>query len=386
LTKNPDDANRNGVTRANELSRAVRSVSSILPGFALTALIAWLGLRSSDWLGRGVMGFAKSPISGIMMAILIGLVVANSVRLPKAFKPGIAFSQKKVLRLGIILLGIRLSIGDVVKLGASSIPVIVVCIAGGLLVASWLSRRLTLSSRLGTLIAVGTSICGASAIVATGPAIEAKEEEVAYAVANITLFGIVAMLVYPYVAHAVFGGNPTQAGLFLGTSIHETAQVAGSGLIYKQLFDSPKALDAATVAKLVRNLFMAIVIPLMAYLHHRRSTDENRKRVSVASLFPLFILGFVLMAVLRSVGDATVSGGAAFGLLDKATWSALVKGLDTWAGNLLAAAMAAVGLATSVRQFKGLGLRPFYAGLGAAVSVGVLSILGICVVGWLVGG
>ncbi len=108
-----------------------------------------------------------------------------------------------------------------------------------------------------------------TAIVATGPAIGAEEEEITYAVANITVFGLVAMFLYPYLAHSLFGHLPTVAGLFLGTSIHETAQVAGEGLIYSQIYGAPRVLDGATVAKLVRNVFMAVVIPLMSFLYHR---------------------------------------------------------------------------------------------------------------------
>lgn len=355
------------------------SVAVLLPGLALTALVAWVGLWSSERIGRDLMGFSKSPVSGIMMAIIIGLIVGNVVPLPKLLRPGITFSLKKVLRLGIILLGIRLSIGEVVKLGALGIPVIVLCIGGGLLVTSWLGARLRLSSRLSTLIAVGTGICGASAIVATGPAIDAKEEEITYAVANITVFGIIAMFVYPYIAHALLGADATRAGLFLGTSIHETAQVAGAGLIYKSVFDAPRGLDAATVAKLVRNVFMALVIPLMAYLHHRRSSsgDGQRARIRILNLFPLFIAGFVLMAILRTVGDGTARAGAAFGVLDAGSWQAVTRFLETWAGNFLAMAMAGVGLGTGLKQLRGLGLRPFYVGLGAALSVGVLSLVGI---------
>jgi uncharacterized integral membrane protein (TIGR00698 family) len=226
---------------------------------------------------------------------------------------------------------------------------------------------------------VGSAICGATAIVATGPVIEAKEEELAYAVANITIFGVVAMLFYPYLAHAIFGSDTTGAGLFLGTSIHETAQVAGSGLIYAQVFDLPKALDIATVTKLVRNVFIAAVVPLMAYFYARREAEPGREKaeVSLIKLFPLFILGFLALAVFRTLGDSTLAGGAAYGLLDKSAWSSLVGTIQGVAEALLAMAMAAVGLGTSLNQLRGLGLRPFYVGFAAAASVGVLSIVGI---------
>ncbi|MGV2435209.1 MAG UNVERIFIED_CONTAM: putative sulfate exporter family transporter [Anaerolineae bacterium] len=166
-------------------------------GIALTAMIAYLGIWSSEWLGSAILGFEKSPISGIMMAILIGLVIGNSVTFSPAVKRGITFSVKIILRLGIILLGIRLGFGDVFRLGMLGVPLIVLCVGGALLFSGWLGGWLKLPPRMSALIAVGTSICGATAIVAIGPAIDAKDEETMYAVANITIFGMLAMFLYP---------------------------------------------------------------------------------------------------------------------------------------------------------------------------------------------
>lgn len=355
---------------------------ALLPGLLLTAGVAWLGMLASEWIGTDLLGFEKSPVSGIMMAIVIGLVIGNVVRLPAWTKPGITFSLKKILRLGIILLGIRLSLGDVLRLGALGIPLILVCIVGALVVTRFLSRRLQLSERLGTLIGIGTSICGATAIVATGPAIEAKEEELTYAVANITLFGILAMLLYPYLGHALFPGDPTAAGLFLGTSIHETAQVAGSGLIYSEMFDAEKALDVATVTKLVRNVLMALMIPLMAYRYQQQNAAANpdhAKKFSFLRLFPVFILGFIAFAVVRTIGDATLDAGSAWGVFSESQWDSLTTHVKDWAERFLAMAMAGVGLGTSIAHLRGLGMKPFYVGLAAALSVGVVSLAGIAV-------
>jgi uncharacterized integral membrane protein (TIGR00698 family) len=364
----------------------LRPVVELIPGLALTAAVAWVGLWLADFIGKDLLQFPKSPLSGISMAILVGLALGNLVKLPKIFQPGIKFGLKKVLRLGIILLGLRLSIGDVLKLGALGIPIVILCIAAGLFFTQWLGRRLKLSPELSTLIGVGTSICGASAIVATGPAINAKEEEVTYAVTNIALFGVLAMFVYPYLSHLLLGVNATHAGLFLGTSIHDTSQVAGAGLIYKQLYDAPAALDAATVVKLVRNVFMVAIIPFMAWRCRRIAAaqgDTCNKPTNVASLFPMFILGFLALAIVRTIGDATLATGRAYGLLEASSWTWLTKTVETIATDLLAVAMASVGLGTSFKQLKKLGLRPLYAGLGAAFAVGVVSWLGITLLGLL---
>jgi uncharacterized integral membrane protein (TIGR00698 family) len=309
------------------------------------------------------------------MAIITGLIVGNVATLPQRLKPGIKFSKRTILRLGIILLGIRLCLSDVFRFGTLALPLVILCIVGAVLFARWLGNRLELSSRMSTLVGVGTSICGATAIVAAGPAIDAKEEEIAYAVANITVFGLLAMLLYPYLAHTLFGSDPTAAGLFIGTSIHETAQVAGSGLIYAQVFDAPEALNVATVTKLIRNVFIAVVIPLTAYLRNRK--HGTAKSASFFSLFPTFIIGFVLMAAFRSIGDLTLESGKAWGVMTESDWSALIGLIRTWAENFLAMAMAGVGLGTSIRELRKLGFKPFYVGLGASLIVGVISLGGI---------
>jgi uncharacterized integral membrane protein (TIGR00698 family) len=351
----------------------------LLPGIGLAAIIAFLGIQGSEWIGRNVLNLEKSPISGIMIAIIIGLIIGNLVVLPAWIKPGVQFSLKIILRAGIILLGIRLSLSDIVKFGSLAIPLIMVCITGALLITLWLGRRLELSPRMSALVAVGTSICGATAIVATGPAIDAKEEELTYAIANITVFGILAMLIYPYLAHALFATNQTAAGLFLGTSVHETAQVAGSGLIYSQLYQAEQALNVATLTKLIRNACMMFVVPLLAYLYQNNASTAEKKKINILKLFPLFILGFLLMAIIRTIGDVTLENGAAYGFLSSADWSSLTKTVQQWSEIFLAMAMAAVGLGTSFRQLQKLGLKPFYVGFGAAAVTGLLSIIGILI-------
>jgi uncharacterized integral membrane protein (TIGR00698 family) len=364
----------------------INDFPTLLPGLLVVSVLAWLSIRLSNYIGINLMGFKKSPVSAVMMAILLGMIIGNVIPLPGWLKPGLQFSVKKVLRLGIILLGIGLSVFDVFRIGALGVPIVVLCIAFALFFTTRLNKWLNLPARLGTLIAVGTSICGVSAIVAAAPAIDAEDEEVAYAVAVITVFGVIAMLVYPYAANTIFAGDPVQAGLFLGTAIHETAQVAGAGLIYADLFSSPRGLDVATVTKLVRNVFMAIVIPLMALYYTRRAasdgTEFEGKQTSFAKLFPLFILGFLGFAVLRSIGDAgTQAGGKAFGLWEIATWQCIYSFIKQWAVNFMVLALAGVGLSTSYRIIKGLGIKPFVVGLGAALMVGVVSVVTISLLG-----
>ena len=224
-----------------------------------------------------------------------------------------------------------------------------------------------------------TSICGASAIVATAPAINADKEEVTYAIANITLFGILAMFFYPFLANFIFNGNEYAVGLFLGTSIHETAQVAGAGLIYAEQFNSPEVLDIAAVTKLVRNTSMMIIIPLIAFIYHRNlKTAESVSNLSILSMFPLFILGFIAMGIFRTIGDITLqSSGYSFGLLESNDWASIISTVKQIAEISLAIAMASLGLSTNLKSIASLGVKPFYLGFVAATSVGIVSFLTI---------
>ena len=343
---------------------------AVLPGLILAFVLALAGQFLSEFIGVDLMGLPKSPISAIMMAILLGILIRNTISLPDTFQPGIRFGLVRVLRLGIVLLGIRLSLGEAGAIGLQSLPIILGTVGAALLIVTFLARRVGLSGPLGTLIAVGTSVCGATAIVATAPAIGAKDNEVSYAVACVTLFGVVAMLVYPFAGHWIFSGDPFASGLFLGTSVHETAQVAGAGLVYQQYYDDPQALDVATVTKLVRNLGMLVIIPLMSVVYHRSSSDAG-EAPKWWTMIPLFVVGFACMSLIRTVGDA---GELAFGFLQPETWQAIVTNTKEVAEMCLAVAMAAVGLGTSIKGLVDIGLKPLAVGLFSALLVGGVSI------------
>jgi len=365
----------------------VNEIPKLIPGVVLAAGLVAAAIQLTN-LMNSALGH-KGVISYIIVAILVGILIRNVIGMHRVFNPGISYCLRKLLRLGIIMMGIRLSIFAVLKIGAWGIPIVILCILTGLIVTTYFTRLLRLPERLGTLIAVGTSICGASAIVATAPAIDAKDEEVSYAIANITIFGLVAMLVYPYLANFIFSGSTTMVGLFTGTSIHETAQVAGAGLIYDQTFQTtsnPTAADAAMVTKLVRNALMAAVIPFMAYIYTRRSiksgASSSGAKINPLKLFPMFILGFLAMAIIRSIGDAGIDGGGqAFAIFSSEVWSDIIHYIKQWSGYILATAMAGVGLGTSLATMKGLGIKPFYVGLFSATIVGVTSIILVLILG-----
>jgi uncharacterized integral membrane protein (TIGR00698 family) len=269
-----------------------------------------------------------------------------------------------------MLLGIRLSLTGAGQYTLVALPFVIAAIAIGLITVSMLGRYMGLSRQLSGLIAVGTSICGCTAIVATAPLIKANESEVSYAVACITIFGLAAMFIYPLLAHQVFATQPELAGLFLGTSIHETAQVAGAGMMYEAQYNAPVALDIATVTKLVRNLCMIAVIPLVGILYGAERTKGDSGKINFLAMIPWFIVGFAVMSAIRTVGDM---GDKPFGLLDPDQWLRFVAFVKEAAEQFLLVAMAAVGLTSMFAGIVKIGMRPFVLGLFAAVLIGVVS-------------
>jgi len=318
----PSDKNGNLILNALFGVSDWQGVVRILPGFLLSVGLMLIALPVTDYVGRWLLSIQgidptgkSSPISAVLTAIVLGILLRNTVRLPAVIEEGIKFSTTKILRLGIILVGIKLSAIDVLKLGAWGIPIVALAILSGLVFVTWVNRRLNLPERLGTLIAAGTGICGVTAIVSVAPSIKAEQREVAYAVANITLFGLLGMFLYPYLAPHILHTSE-QIGLFLGTAVHETSQVVGAALTYKEVFNDEVVLKVATVTKLTRNLFLAVVVPALAYIYLRRASRESGEQQSVRiwNLLPAFVLGFILTAVIRSIGDAQVAHALELGI------------------------------------------------------------------------
>ena len=334
-------------------------------GIILCVLTALLSIQLSSYIGISILNLSKSPISPIILSIIIGTIIGNSIKNLDLYDEGFTFAIKYLLKLGIIFLGIRLSISDIFIYGSQGLVVIIPCIAISILIVKSLRNKLNVSENLSLLIAVGTSICGATAIAALAPAINAKKEEISYAIANITVFGLFAMFLYPIVAYIVFNDNSLSVGLFLGTSIHETAQVAGSGMIYSEQYQNPSVLDISTVIKLVRNTMMVIVIPLLAFLARKDSNQNNS--IKIASIFPYFIIGFLVFGMIRTVGDQFEYQ------IGSENWNSFIYFIKNFAEILLVIAMSAIGYNTKINKFKNLGLKPFYLGFIAALSVGVVS-------------
>ena len=341
---------------------------SILPGVFLAFVLYTFSQGLNNIIGIELLGYEKSPISTAMIAILMGIILGNIFSIRKGFLIGLDFTQKYILKLGIIFLGIQLKPFEFFKFGTIAIPLIIVCIISVLIVIKMLIKKLKISTRMAYLISIGSTVCGTTAIMATAPIIKANKSEVAYAIANITVFGIISMLIYPYFANFYFNGEPLFVGLFLGTAIHETSQVAAAGLIYDQQFNSPETLNIATVTKLIRNTFLVIMIPLFAFLYNRGKS--NIKEYSLLNIFPYFVLGFIALIIFRNIGDQI--------FLTENTqniWQGVISNIKESAKVFLSMAMAAVGLSTNLKDIKSMGYKPFVVGFIAMMTVGLVSII-----------
>ena len=341
----------------------------LLPGIILAVILYTLSQGFNNIIGIEFFGYKKSPISTAMIAILIGIFFGNFFKIRENFQKGLDFSREYILKLGIICLGIQLKPFEFLEFGKIAIPLIIICIISVLVVIKLIIKILKIPTRMAYLISIGSTVCGTTAIMATAPVIRANKNEVTYAIANITLFGILSMLLYPYFANFYFEGNSLFAGLFLGTAIHETSQVAAAGLIYDQQFTSPETLNIATVTKLIRNTFLIIMIPLFAFLYNRGLTKE--KKYSILNIFPYFVLGFAGMIIFRNIGDQMFFSNNNY------IWNQIIDFFKTSSKIFLTMAMAAIGLSTNLKDIRKMGYKPFVVGFVAMSTVGIVCILTI---------
>lgn len=318
------------------------------------------------------------PFEPVMFSIVLGMILSNVWALPKWLLPGVKFSVKKLLPLGIILLGARLEFKEILKLGFVGIAMSCFEIVLALVLMLLFVRWLRLSGKLGTLLGIGTAICGGTAIVAAAPVIEAEESDVVFGVATVTLLGLIAMFLLPVLGH--FLALTDQAfGVWAGLAIHQTPQVVAAGFAYGQ-----HAGETATVVKMSRVCLLAPVVFVTGLIYARnkarRQESSERKHINYFSLFPKFVFGFLALALLRTLGwlpDFTVHMSQAAGVGQVQRDFSMATLAQLGANFFIVMSMAGVGLETKFTAMRQTGLRPFFAAAASALVIAtvVLSLI-----------
>ena len=319
---------------------------------------------------------ARHPIDPMLIAIVIGMVVRNTIGMSARFAAGVKFSVMTIMPLGIVLMGAKLDFFDVVRTSGHALIISVICVGVALALTIWLCRRIKVDRKLGILIAVGTAICGGTAIAVAAPVIEADDNETAFAIATVTLCGMIAVFVLPLLGGA-FDMTQIEFGVWAGTSVHATPQVVAAGFAY-----GPIAGDVATIVKLVRVLLLAPVVIGLGIWYgrekRRRQVAHVTKIAGITTLFPPFILGFVLLALantLHLLPDFTLHLEDSF-LWDGQELRVVLAKVVTWlSGFLLTISMAGVGLGVNLRAIKHVGLKALYVGFGASVILASFSFM-----------
>ncbi len=327
-----------------------------VPGVLLLAAIGYLG----KVIEKSIATYAKAHhlhvpnIEYVLWAILIGLVIGNTFDIPQLFQAGIG-SYEFFLKAGIVLLGARFLLGDVAKLGGISLVLVAIELVLSIAFMSILGRLFRLNPKLTSLLAVGSSICGVSAIIAAQGAIEADDEDASYAIAAILLLGAISLFVFPVIGHALHLSDHAY-GLWAGLAVDNTAEATAAGALY-----SDAAGKIAVLAKTTRNATIGfVVLGFAIYFATRGGAGRvENKAAFLWRKFPKFVLGFLLISLLATVGFFTKPQLANLGNLSR--WAFLL----TFAG---------VGLRTNFRQLRAQGIRPLLVGAIGEIAIAVITL------------
>lgn len=331
-----------------------KRAAQLLPGLLLLAVVGWAG----KFIEQSITRYGKAHhltlpnIEYVLWAILIGLVISNTVGIAAAFRPGLE-TYEFWLKAGIVLQGSRFILGDMLKLGGVTVVLVLIEITVSLLFMTALGRAFKLSPKLTDLLAIGSSVCGVSAIIASQGAIDADEEDTSYAIAAVLSLGAVALFTFPLIGHAL-GMSDTSYGIWAGLGVDNTAEATAAGALF-----SDAAGKIAVLAKTARNAMIGFVV--LGYAIHwarkQHTPGVGNKAAFLWKKFPKFVLGFILISALATV--KVFNGPQLVSLANLSRWAFLL----TFAG---------VGLRTNIGEMRKQGLRPFLVG-----AVGELVIAGL---------
>lgn len=310
-----------------------------------------------------VLEVIGAPVIAIIAGMILGVVLKDKTQ----FVQGITFTSKKILQYAVILLGFGLNLTTISKVGATSMPIIISTITTSLVVAFVMHKLLKVPSKISTLVGVGSSICGGSAVAATAPVIDADDEEIAQAISVIFLFNVIAALIFPTLGGMLHLSNEG-FGLFAGTAINDTSSVTAAASTWDTLHGTGgMVLEYATIVKLTRTLAIIPITLVLALL--RAKKEKAASNVSIKNIFPMFILYFVLASVITTVAN-TVLEGEAYAVAGNVF--SFFKQLSKF---FIVMAMAAIGLNTDIVKLIKTGGKPILMGFTCWAAITAVSLL-----------
>jgi len=342
----------------------MKNIDKLLPGIMVCIIIAAFSttmVKLIPWLQ--IVG---APVLGIITGIAVGTAFKKSKEAP--FRQGISFTSKKVLQAAVVLLGFGLNLATVGKVGITSLPIIISTIATSLVVAYIIYRVFNVPSKVASLIGIGSSICGGSAIAAAAPVIKAGDEEIAQSISVVFLFNVVAALIYPAFGDLI-GLTDAGFGLFAGTAINDTSSVTAAASVWDTLHSTNGAvLEYATIVKLTRTL---AIIPITLVLSLMQSRKENTRgeKISAAKMVPAFIILFVAASAVTTVVNQVLTGAS---LEMAAELFAFFKKVSKF---FITMAMSAIGMNTDIVKLVKSGAKPIFLGFCCWVMIGIVSLM-----------
>lgn len=306
----------------------------LIPGIIITVTLTLLSYAITS-----LPLISALNLNSLIIAILLGVLIGNLVKLPAQTQPGLTFSSKNILRLAIILLGFKLSLTEIAQIGGKGLLIVLLTTTTTIFFTLWIGHKIKLNRNLSLLIGAGTGICGASAIAAVAPIVKAEEEDTAFAIAIITIFGTISMLAFPFLFR-FFHLPKLLYAVWVGSSIHEVAQVVAAGFAVDDVIG-----QFATVVKLSRVVLIIPVTLLIGFIEIRR---EKAKSETTELMIPWFVFGFFIMIIINSLN------------IVPAAITYKIVSVDTF---LLTVAMAGMGLATNFQNIRQVGSKALYVGL-----------------------
>lgn len=325
--------------KEKNMESKAKSRGMFLLGLVICFAVAGVSVLLEELIPGGILGAS-------IIALFMGTII-NSFFHPKWIQPALKFTSKKVLKLAIILLGASLSVTTIMSVGKMTFLVMIftfaMCFGGGYFVR----KIFGLNWKLSNLISAGTGICGGSAIAAIGPVIDADDKDIAFAMSSTFIFDMIMVALYPIMGMAL-GMSDIAFGIWAGTSVNDTASVVASGYAFSEM-----AGDFATMVKLTRTIAIIPTVLVFAFINTRIKQKELKaqsggKKVKITKIIPWFICGFLALAIINSVG--IIPAGV----------SAVIK---TTSKFLMVSALAAIGLSTSITDFRKAGLKPMFYGI-----------------------